>query len=267
MEEDEAMEIKEEPLVPEEELLWLAKKNKLVMSGNPACPGCGSVLALKIALQVLDNHVLVLSSGEVSGMIRYPASYISSPVVHAHNAAAAARAISTDYPVMVYAGDGSTAEHLASVLRAAKNNENMLYICYNNSGCSSLGFSAEKRFARSIPASYAATAAVSHMEDYVKKLKKASQMSGFRFIEVLTPCPQLWKFDPSNTIEISRIAIETAYWLLYEIVDEKLEITSRPQKIEPVERFIQMQKRFFSSNVIENLKETINKNIKLLQKR
>lgn len=265
--EEEEFEIKEETPVAEEEFRWLAQKNKIVLSGNPVCPGCGSVLALKIALQVLDNHMLVLSSGEISPMIKYPVSYLNVPVMHAYNAAAAASAISKDYPVVAYAGDGATAATMESVMRAARNNDNIIYICYNNSGYSSLGFSAEKRLAHNIHAAYVATAAVSHMEDYVKKLKKAASLNGFRFIEVLTPCPQLWKFDTSNTIELSRIAVETAYWLLYEIVDEKLEITSRPQKIEPLERFTQLQKRIFSPGVIENLKETINKNIKALQKR
>lgn len=265
--EEEEFEIKEEVIAPEEELMWLAQKNKLVMLGNPTCPGCGSILALKIALQVIDNHVLVLAPGEVSPMIKYPVSYIKAPVVHSGCPAAAASPISKAFKVLVYAGDVTTASTMESVMRAARKNENMLYICYNNSGSASMGFSSEKRLARNIPGAYVATAAVSNIEDYVKKLKKASQIRGFRFIEVLTPCPQLWKFDTSNTIEISRIAVETAYWLLYEIIDDKLEITSRPQKIEPVEIFIQLQKRFFSPSVIENLKETINKNIKLLQKK
>ncbi len=264
---DEEFEIKEEVPVAEEKFQFLAQKNKIVVLGNPACPGCGSLLALKIALQILDNHNLVLSPGELSPLIKYPVSYFNLPVMHASNPAAAATALARMNPVVVYAGDGSTAANLASVMQAAGRNENIIYICYNNSGYASLGFSAEKRFARSIPAAYAATAAVSHVEDYVKKLEKAAQLSGFRFIEVLTPCPRLWKFDVSNTIEISRTAVETAYWLLYEIVDDKLEVTSRPQKIEPLERFLQMQKRFLPQRTTEIIKETINKNIKLLQKR
>lgn len=265
--EEEEFEIQEEVPIAEEEFQWLAQKNKLVMTGNPVCPGCGTLLALKIALQVLDNHALVMSPGEISGMIKYPNSYINAPVFHYSNPAAAATAVAKDYPVVVYADDGSTALHLDDVMRAARNNENMIYICYNNSGYANFGLSAERRFARHIQASYTATAAVSHIEDYARKLKKALQMKGFRFIEVLAPCPQLWNFDASNTIEVSRAAIETAYWLLYEIIDDKPEITSRPQKIEPVERLMQLQKRVFSTSVIENLKEAINKNIKLLQKK
>jgi len=260
-------EIKEEEPSVGEEFQWLAQKNKLVMTGNPACPGCGSLLALKIALQVIDNHALVLSEGEISPMIKYPVSYINGVTLHAADPAAAASALSTNYPVIVYAGEGVTARTLDSVMLAARRNDNILYICYNNAGSSLAGISSEKRLARSIPAGYAATAALSNMEDYIRKLRKASKMAGFRFIEVLAPCPRMWKYDASNTIEISRIAVETAYWLVYEIVDEKLEITSRPQKIEPLERFTQLQKRIFSSDVIENLKETVNKNIKLLQKR
>lgn len=260
-------EINEEEPVVGEEFHWLAQKNKLVMTGNPVCPGCGSLLALKVALQAVDNHVLVLSPGEISPMIKYPSSYINAVTFHAADPAAAASAISANYPVIVYAGDGATARTLDSVMRAARRNDNVLYICYNNTGSSLTEISSEKRLARSIPAGYVATAALSNMEDYIRKLRKAAALKGFRFIEVLTPCPRLWKYDVSNTIEISHVATETAYWLIYEIVDEKLEITSRPQKIEPVERLTQLQKRIFSSDVIENLKETVNKNIKLLQKR
>jgi len=38
---------------------------------------------------------------------------------------------------------------------------------------------------------YVATASLAYMADFKRKLEKAKQMKGFRYIHVYTPCPQL----------------------------------------------------------------------------
>lgn len=269
MDENMEAEIQEEKITVEPEILALAEKNKIVMRSNPLCPGCGSILGLKLALQIIDNPVLVVSSGDISLFGRYKS--LSVPFVHVGlNAAAAASGIArAGGKVVVYAGDGATNIHLSSVLAAARRKDNVLYICYNNRGYGNIQSTGNVfSTARNIEASYVATASVSHIEDYIKKLKKAAAMSGFRFIEVLCPCPAAWGYDVSNTIEVARLAVETASWVLYEIVDDKTEITSRPPKIEPLERYIESHSMFDKNeNEIKKLKETVNKNLKLLQKK
>ncbi len=267
MSEEEEFEIQEEKRVAEPEIAWLAKKNKIVMTSNPICSGCGSMLGLKIALQAVDGHVLVVSSGDISLLGRYKS--LSVPFVHAGlNAAAVASGMArSGTKVIAYAGDGATNVHLSSVISAARRNDNILYICYNNAGYNNIqrignAFSS----ARNVEAPYVATASVSHLSDYITKLKKAAGMSGFRFIEVLTPCPASWDFDSSNTLEVARLAVDTAAWLLYEIVDGRMEITSRPQKIAPLERYLEAH-HAFDNSPMEKLKESVNKNIAMLQKK
>ncbi|MBI2075810.1 MAG: hypothetical protein HYT72_00995 [Candidatus Aenigmarchaeota archaeon] len=267
MEEDLEAEIQEKEITVGPEILALAEKNKIVMTSNPICSGCGSVLGLKIALQIIDNPVLVVSSGDISLFGRYKS--LSVPFVHAGlNAAAVASGLArAGGNVLVYAGDGATNIHLSSVLAAARRNDNILYVCYNNRGYDNIQ-STGNVFSntRNIEAAYAATASVSHIEDYIKKLKKAAAMTGFRFIEVLCPCPAAWGYDASNTMEVARLAVETASWVLYEIIDDKIEITSRPPKIEPVERYVESHSMFNEKEIIK-LKEAVNKNLKLLQKK
>lgn len=268
MEEENEFEIQEEEIQIEPELAALAQKNKIVMTSNPICSGCGSLLGLKIALQAIDNHILVVSSGEAALLGGYKS--LTIPFVHGGlNAAAVASGIArSGAKVLVYAGDGATGIHMSSVVAAARRKDNILYVCYNNGGYNNI-YSAGNVFssAKSIDASYSATASVSNLKDYIAKLKKASAMSGFRFIEVLAPCPAGWGFDSSNTVEVARQAVDTASWLLYEIVDDKLEITSRPSKISAVERYIESSRVFDSDEKISRLKEAVNKNLKILQKK
>ena len=231
----------EQPFVVDPLIAELAAKNKVVLSGNPCCPGCGCLLGLKLALQALDIRVLVLSRGCMGLLTDYPPSVTT--VRLSANAVAVAGAIARSHaPVLVYAGDGATRLYLASVAAAAARNDNVLYICYNNLGSCATGMPGVGTAAPSVNAAYAATAAVSHPEDYLRKLRKAAQTPGFRFIEVLTPCPRAG-FNAANTIEVSRAGVESGFWPLYEVQSKRIEVTYKPPRRETVERFIEMQER------------------------
>ena len=93
---------------------------------------------------------------------------------------------------------------------------------------------------------YAATAAVSHLEDYRKKLLRAAKVRGFRYLHVLTPCPISWGYPHRETMEVTEAAVETGMWMLYEIEDGRLRITRRiePENRLPVEEYLNLQGRF-----------------------
>jgi pyruvate ferredoxin oxidoreductase beta subunit len=204
------------------------------------CPGCGSLLGLKFVLQSLerlDSVILVTSPGEVSFMAK---AGLRVPVVNSRNPAATARGLAVAQPeklVVVYAGDGFTQMNIASLLDTT---ENVLYICYNNLGYALLDSPRLMSFAPQLmgKASYTATASVAHYEDFVAKLRKAIPMQGLRFIDLLAPCPALWKYEPSNTIEIGRMATEALLWPIYEITEGGAAITKVPAKTELLQRFL-----------------------------
>ena len=91
---------------------------------------------------------------------------------------------------------------------------------------------------------YVATASLAYPDDFKRKLEKAKQMHGFRYIHVYTPCPTSWRFPPEKLIEVSRLGVTTGIFTLYEIEDGKLTITVRPPKFKPVSEYLKMQGRF-----------------------
>jgi pyruvate/2-oxoacid:ferredoxin oxidoreductase beta subunit len=204
------------------------------------CPGCGSILGLKFVLQTLDkldNVILVTSPGEISFLAK---AGLRVNVVNSRNPAATARGLAIAQPdkvIVVYAGDGFTDMTLSSVLEVK---ENVLYICYNNFGYSLLNKFLIRDFAPRIAgkAGYVATASVAYYEDLIAKLKKALPMTGLRFIDLMAPCPALWKYEPSNTIEIGRMATESTLWPLYEITERGVAVTKVPAKVETLQRFL-----------------------------
>lgn len=235
------------------------------------CPGCGEQLGLKIALQVLGRCILVNSNGSMSLLAKYPKSSFNVPFLNCGlNAASAASALSrnTKEKIVVYAGEGATAMHLGDLFEAAGRGDKIIYICYNNRGFSSAGHSSrnEKSLARSVAMAcpYAATASVAFPDDFMAKLRKA-ETAGFSFIELLAPCPASWSFDPSMTVEVARLAVESGVWPLYEVENKKVSLTRRPLRLEPVERYISMQKRFlFSAEETAAVQEFVKRNYRLL---
>jgi pyruvate ferredoxin oxidoreductase beta subunit len=247
--EDEMIELEERKIFIPEEIKNFPCKS--VFQGNNLCSGCGSLLGLKMALQASGESVLVLTPNCLSSI----RNYISMPSVEMKNAAATASGITKK--VVVYADDSATSEYLQSVIASAERNDNVIYIC-NNNQCN------DRKFSKSIPAVYNATASVSHPDDYIKKLKKANAIEGFKFIDLLAPCPEKWGFDHSNTIEVARLAVETGFWPLFEVENKKVEVTVKTTRLEPVERYFGMQKKYNNFKDLEKLKERISKNYRLL---
>ncbi|HLC68085.1 MAG TPA: thiamine pyrophosphate-dependent enzyme [archaeon] len=205
------------------------------------CPGCGTFLAMKLLLQTLDNVIIVNGTGSFTSYGRN----LNVPFIHAGlNAAAVARGVARGGVgrTVVFAGDGATAINIGALLHAK---EDIIYICANDQGYNSINHRLDRTFAKHLfNAAYVATASVSFPQDFITKLKKASALPGLKFIDVLTPCPALWKYEPSNTIEVGRVAVETGIWPLYEIEDGAVALTKRPNRLEPVENFNHVQKSF-----------------------
>ncbi|MBI4174197.1 MAG: hypothetical protein HY517_01005 [Candidatus Aenigmarchaeota archaeon] len=226
-------------------------------------PGSGSLLALKLLLETLDNVIIVNATGTVTPFVK------NVPFIHAGtNAISVARGISLDRKsgakVVVFAGDGATAIHLSSLLGTK---ENLLYICANDFFCTLIDSHVGRSFAREVAhaAPYSATASVAHPEDFINKLKKAAAMQGFRFIEVLCPSPESWGYDPSNTMEVGRVAVETGIWPLYEVENSAVNLTKRPNRLEPVENFNHVQRKLvIPADKIQSVQEHVNRNWKAL---
>lgn len=252
-------------------------------SGHTACPGCGAALAMRQVFQALDaGPVLVIAASCWSVIAGVPPlTSLNFPVVHSPLPCAAALGSGikrglvqrgkSDTEVVVLAGDGGTFDiGLQSLSGAAHRNENIIFICYDNEAYMNTGVHSSSatpfgshtstlpppRFqqrrkkdimqvmaAHNIP--YAATATIAFPEDLVQKIQNAQQVSGFRFLHLLTPCPTGWGYEPRYTVELSRLAVESCLFPLYEIREgQRYSVNYRPASQIGLEMVLKLQKRF-----------------------
>jgi pyruvate/2-oxoacid:ferredoxin oxidoreductase beta subunit len=93
---------------------------------------------------------------------------------------------------------------------------------------------------------YMATATLSHMEDFAKKLQKAKELSreGFVYLHVFCPCPVGWRIDSNMVIEVCRTAVRTNYFPLWEAEYGKPKLTVEVAGPKPVTEFTKLMRKF-----------------------
>lgn len=90
----------------------------------------------------------------------------------------------------------------------------------------------------------AQTIAVNNFKDLYEKSEKAIYTKGACFLNVLAPCPRGWSYPTDMLMEINKLAVETCYWPLYEIIDGRYVVNYKPKNKLPIEEFLKPQKRF-----------------------
>ncbi len=203
--------------------------------------------------------------------------------------------------IVVFGGDGGTYDiGLQSLSGALERGHDFLYVCYDNqgymntggqrSGATPYGASTETTPAGKSDIGnemirkdiiqivgghglkYIAQANVAFIDDLALKAKKALAMDGPRFLLVLQPCTNLWKYPTSQYVNIGKLATETNFWPLYEIEDGNYVINYVPKNPKPVEEFLKGQGRFKhlfkpeNKEVIEKIQGMVDKNWAELKK-
>ena len=259
--------------IPEEELLY---------SGHTACPGCGAVLALKYVLKGLGPRTMIVIPPSCAGTISAPFPYSSLKIpvlripfettaISASGIRAALDAMGKkDIHVLAWAGDGGTFDiGLQALSAAAERNDNILYVCYDNEAYMNTGIqrsssTPEGAWTTTTPSPYLkdtpkkdiirimaahkipyiATASVGYPIDLVKKVVKAKEKVGTKFILVFSPCPTGWRYSPDVTIRIARLATETGIFPLYEVEDGEKYVLSQRRSQKPLKEYFSLQGRF-----------------------
>jgi len=179
-----------------------------------------------------------------------------------------------DITVLAWAGDGGTVDiGLQALSGAAERGTNFIYVCYDNEAYGNTGFqrsgsspfgsvttttpTGKKEHKKDVPMimaahgiPYVATACVSFPLDFVAKLRKAKEIVGTRYIQVLTPCPPGWRYSTEKSIEMGRLAVQTGIWPLYEVERGKFKLNPPSTglldkaKRKPLEEYLKHQGRF-----------------------
>ena len=175
---------------------------------------------------------------------------------------------------IAFGGDGGTYDiGLQSLSGAMERRHDMLYVCYDNGAYMNTGIqrsSATPSFAdttttpagKVIPGKMqprkdltkimvghhlpyvAQTLAMGNFKDLYEKSEKAIYTEGPTFLNVMAPCPRGWGYNTEDLMQINKLAADTCYWPLYEVVNGVYKITYKPAKKLPIEEFLKPQKRF-----------------------
>jgi hypothetical protein len=115
---------------------------------------------------------------------------------------------------------------------------------------------------------YVATASVAYPDDLENKIKKALSIKGPKFILVHSPCPPAWKCDSSKSIEISRLAVDSGMFVVYEMEGNRFTVNMKPKFI-PVEQYLRSQGRFkhLTNEEIARIQIRVNYDWKKLRRR
>ena len=98
---------------------------------------------------------------------------------------------------------------------------------------------------------YVATASPYYWKDLIQKARKGIEVNGPAFLHVFAPCPRGWRSESSKSIELSKLAVETCIFPLWEAVNGNYQLSTpskvialAPQKKKPVKEYLQVQGRF-----------------------
>ncbi len=179
-----------------------------------------------------------------------------------------------DVQVVVVAGDGSTYDMaLSATSGTLYRHLDYWYICYDNEAYGNTGMqqsSATPYAARTattasgagFPAAeprgkkdifeiwrahtppYIATVSPRHPVDLARKFEKAKQFKGPKLFLAFAPCPTGWLYDPSQTQEYARLAVECGIFPLKEAVHGEVTHTHVKRRWRPVEEYLRGQGRF-----------------------
>lgn len=287
---------------------WQIPEKELLYSGHAACQGCGGALAMRLALKALgENSVATIPAccwTIISGDVLYHA--LKVPVFHtafetaAISAAGLKAGLSVrglkDATVFAWAGDGGTFDiGIQAISGAAERNEDIIYFVYDNEAYMNTGIQRssatpwgawttttpvkhpedkpkknidEILAAHKIP--YQATVNVAYPEDFIRKVTKAKNVKGFRFIHIFAPCPPGWKMASDISIQVARLATQTAIFPLYEIENGRNYTVSYlpPNKL-PVIEYLKMQGRFkhLKEEDVEHIQRMVDENLDYILKK
>jgi pyruvate ferredoxin oxidoreductase beta subunit len=104
---------------------------------------------------------------------------------------------------------------------------------------------------------YVATASVAYLKDLRKKVERAMEYHGSRYIQVDTPCPSVWGFPSDRTLEVGRLGVQSGLIPLFEMENGKITKVRKIKKKIPVEEYLKAQKRFSHLFLVDRWREEI----------
>ena len=176
--------------------------------------------------------------------------------------------------VVVLAGDGSTYDIGFGLLAGMfERMDDITYVCFDNEGYQNTGgqYSGSSpigakttttpvgkesegadehkknmvSFAVSQGLEYVATCSVAYPQDIIAKIRKSFEFKGPKYIQILVPCTPGWGIDPKDAITIAKLAVETGFYPVLEIIKGKVNKVIKTKDMRPkIEEYLKFQDRF-----------------------
>jgi pyruvate ferredoxin oxidoreductase beta subunit len=178
------------------------------------------------------------------------------------------------YKFVAFGGDGGTYDiGIQSLSGALERGHDFVYVCYDNGAYMNTGFQrsgatplgawttttptgkvkpgkqqqrknlTQIAAAHNVP--YVAQASIHNFRDLISKAETAFETEGPAVLVVLSTCPRGWRSDPSQSVEMARMMVQSCYWPLYEVIDGDYALNFDPKdKKIPVTDWMKLQGRF-----------------------
>lgn len=178
-----------------------------------------------------------------------------------------------NFQVVGFAGDGGTADiGIQALSGAIDRNDDILYICYDNEAYMNTGiqkssltpFGArttttpvgsvikgnlhnKKNMFEIVAAhgiTYAATASIGYLPDFMKKVEKAASIRGTKYIHIIAPCPTGWGIKTEDCVDIAKEVVDCGLWYLAEFENGEYKLNRKIKEFSDVATYIKKQGRF-----------------------
>ena len=210
------------------------------------CPGCPENLATRLVMHIVFDYLKEenpIIFGQGCGIGR---DFLQRSGLGTHDSGivgmlTAMKVRNIDRPIVVIDGDGQIDLGLEDLATGFQQGYKYMHVVCDNQAHAASGSHATgsthpmartsvrpsgklrhpKHFTLMLMfsgAEYVATASTSHPQDLERKIKNASTRLP-AFIQILTPCNPSWGYDDNKGIEVSRLAVESGIWPLYEWKD------------------------------------------------
>ncbi|SMP41040.1 thiamine pyrophosphate-dependent enzyme [Anoxynatronum buryatiense] len=207
------------------------------------------------------------------------------------------------YKFIAFGGDGGTYDiGFQSLSGAMERGHEMVYVCYDNGAYMNTGIQrssatpkyadtttspvgsalqGKQQFRKDIAGVMAAheipyvaqTTFLANFKDLHEKSERAIYTEGPAFLNVLAPCPRGWRYETEDLMEICRLAVDTCYWPLFEVINGQWQLSYQPKEKLPIEAFLEPQGRFKhlfqpeNRHLIQELQQDVDSKWEALRKR
>lgn len=184
----------------------------------------------------------------------------------------------SEIQIVAQGGDGSTFDIGFGLISGMwERGENILYVCYDNEAYSNTGMQASGAtpwgssttttpagrgntidaigshqrkkdmiaiaLAHDLP--YVAQTTAGFIADIQAKVKKAIEIKGPSYIQILTPCVPGWRIKSDQVIKTGKLAAQTGLYPLLEYINGQLVNKSKvPEPTPKIEEYLKLQGRF-----------------------